>query len=89
MSDAATNSFATAVLVGLQGKSHVYGGTVPKVEVAARRVKNRAARRARRGNTPALARQARLNRDHTPRFRRGQAPWIQGISKPVTGEVAS
>lgn len=84
----APTSFATAVLIGLQSKQHVYGGTVPAVEVAARRAKNRAARRARRGNRPALARQARLNRDHTPRFRRGQSPWIQGISQPVDAEVA-
>jgi hypothetical protein len=61
-------------MVALQQKPHVYAGTVPPAEVARRRAKNRAARRARRGNTAAIARQARLNCDHTPRFRRGQAP---------------
>ncbi|RIS89316.1 hypothetical protein D2E55_26390, partial [Mycobacteroides abscessus] len=41
---------------------HVYAGTVPEAVVRQRRAKNRAARRARRGNISALRRQARLNR---------------------------
>lgn len=74
-------------LFALQFKSNIYGGTVPPEEVRRRRAKNRDARRARRGNTPALARQARLNRDHTPRFRRGQAPDPLGLR--VDAEVGS
>lgn len=53
-------NFATAILVGLQHKP-MYGGTVPEAVVQQRRAKNRAARRARRGNSAALRRQARLN----------------------------
>lgn len=66
--------YQSAVLVGLQGKSHVYQGTVPGVEVTRRRARNRAARRARRGNTSALRRAARLGHVRQPRFGRGQAP---------------
>ncbi|ANO20607.1 MULTISPECIES: hypothetical protein [Mycobacteroides] len=50
-----------AIIIGLQSK-HVYAGTVPEAVVRQRRAKNRAARRARRGNISALRRQARLNR---------------------------
>lgn len=50
-----------AIIIGLQSK-HVYAGTVPEAGVRQRRAKNRAARRARRGNISALRRQARLNR---------------------------
>ncbi|MBV0916080.1 MULTISPECIES: hypothetical protein [Mycobacteroides] len=50
-----------AIIIGLQSK-HVYAGTVPESVVRQRRAKNRAARRARRGNISALRRQARLNR---------------------------
>lgn len=67
-------SYEKAILFGLQFKP-MYGGTVDPVVVAERRAKNRAARRARRGNTAALIRQARLNR---PRrgfaFRRAELP---------------
>lgn len=41
-------SFGRAILAGLQRKSHVYAGSVPAEVVASRRVKNRAARAARR-----------------------------------------
>lgn len=80
-------SLAALTMFGLQFKANIYGGTVPEAEVARRRRKNRAARRARRGNTRALARQARLNRDHTPKFRRGQSPYIDGISPPIDAEI--
>lgn len=59
-----------AIIIGLQSK-HVYAGTVPESVVRERRAKNRAARRARRGNVPALRRQARLNRAAN---RRGHRP---------------
>lgn len=39
--------WARAILLGLQRK-HVYMGTVPDDEIARRRVKNRAARKARK-----------------------------------------
>ncbi|MFC4128974.1 hypothetical protein [Nocardia rhizosphaerae] len=40
-------SYARAILLGLQRK-HVYQGTVPETEIARRRAKNRAARKARK-----------------------------------------
>lgn len=43
-------SFEKAILLGLQGKRHVYAGTVPEGEVAVRRRRNRVARRSRRIN---------------------------------------
>lgn len=56
------------IFAALQNKA-IYAGTVPVEEVARRRKANRHARRARWGNTAAIARQARLNRcDSTPRF---------------------
>ncbi|TDP29870.1 hypothetical protein [Nocardia ignorata] len=39
--------YARAILFGLQRK-HVYQGTVPEAEVQRRRVRNRAARKARK-----------------------------------------
>lgn len=66
-----------AVFLALQKQSHIYGGTVPPEEVARRRARNRAARRARAGNTAAIARQARLDRRRRGRrFSRGQAPTL-------------
>ena len=66
---------AESVFMALQRQSHIYGGTVPPEVVARRRARNRAARRARAGNTAALARQARLDRRRRgQRFARGQAP---------------
>ncbi|AXK88544.1 hypothetical protein SAMN05421776_12159 [Nocardia farcinica] len=41
--------YARAILLGLQRK-HIYEGTVPEAEVARRRARNRAARKARRAN---------------------------------------
>jgi len=76
MSDA---SWAATTLIALQQKPHIYAGTVPADEVARRRAKNRHARRQRRGNTSALARQARLNCPQRRRFRRGQAPDPLGL----------
>lgn len=72
---------AKAVLFGLQSQSHLYAGTVPDEVVRARRAKNRAARRARTGNTAALRRQARRQIADRRKFRRGQAPWLPGISQ--------
>lgn len=73
--------FSKGVFFGLQLKSHVYGGTVPPEVVEQRRAKNRHARRARAGNTRAIARQARLNttRNRLRRFARGQAPDPLGL----------
>ncbi len=64
-----------SIMWGLQLQRHIYGGTVPPEVIARRRSKNRHARRARRGNTAAIARQARINHAHNtfPRFRAGQA----------------
>ncbi|BAD58875.1 hypothetical protein [Nocardia farcinica] len=42
-------TYARAILLGLQRK-HIYEGTVPEAEVARRRTRNRAARKARRAN---------------------------------------
>lgn len=66
--------FEKAVLLALQG-SNVYAGSVLIEEVERRRKKNRHARRARRGNTAAIARQARLNyaQKRRRRFARGNA----------------
>lgn len=63
------------VFFALQLQRHIYAGTVPLEEIARRRAKNRHARRARRGNTAAIARQARINHAYNtfPRFRVGQA----------------
>lgn len=47
---------------------HLYAGTVPPEVVARRRAKNRHARRARRGNVSALAREARLARGRRNAF---------------------
>ncbi|URM86499.1 hypothetical protein PBI_HILLTOPFARM_57 [Mycobacterium phage Hilltopfarm] len=63
-------TLAALTLFSLQTQSHVYGGTVPPEVVAKRRARNRNARRARRGNTAAIRRQARSNRvaNRHPRF---------------------
>lgn len=70
-------SYERAILFGLQFKP-MYAGTIDPVTVAERRAKNRNARRARRGNTDALIRQARSNR---PRrgfaFRRTELPVVK------------
>ncbi|MGV0785180.1 hypothetical protein [Mycolicibacterium sp. XJ775] len=70
-------SYERAILFALQSKP-VYAGTVDPVVVAGRRSKNRNARRARRGNTAAMIRQARSN---TPRrgftFRRTELPVVK------------
>lgn len=65
----------TDVFYALQRQHHIYAGTVPLEEIARRRAKNRHARRARRGNTAAIARQARINHAHNTfsRFRVGQS----------------
>ncbi|WP_198654407.1 MULTISPECIES: hypothetical protein [Nocardia] len=47
--DRLASRWARAILSGLQGKDHVYQGTVPDEVVQGRRAKNRAARKARRG----------------------------------------
>lgn len=76
-------SYQTAILIGLQGK-HIYGGTVPEVEVHRRRAKNRAARRARRGNVAALRKEARLNRvARNPRHARVINPFNRPIEAVV------
>jgi hypothetical protein len=46
--DRMSSSWARAILSGLQRLPHVYQGTVPADVVQARRVKGRAARKARR-----------------------------------------
>lgn len=75
--------YQTAILIGLQGK-HIYGGTVPESVVRERRAKNRAARRARRGNTAALRKQARLNRlARKPHHVRVVNP----LDRPIEAEV--
>ncbi|MEW2483617.1 hypothetical protein AB0876_28925 [Mycobacterium sp. NPDC049093] len=70
-------NYERAILLGLQSKP-IYQGTVDPVVVAGRRAKNRDARRARRGNTAALIRQARSN---APRrgftFRRTELPVVK------------
>lgn len=43
-------TYQLAILAGLQRKPHVYGGTVPTGEKAARRAANRVARQSRRKN---------------------------------------
>lgn len=68
--------YERAILLGLQSKP-IYQGTVDPVVVASRRAKNRDARRARRGNTKALIRQARSNtRRRGFSFRRTELPVI-------------
>lgn len=68
---------AWAIFQGLQSQAHIYGGTVDPVTFAERRKRNRHARRARAGNTVAIARQARLNKPRRGRrFARGQAPTL-------------
>ncbi|MFE5290423.1 hypothetical protein ACFRAQ_36215 [Nocardia sp. NPDC056611] len=47
--DPYSTGWARAILLGLQHK-HVYMGTVPDNEILRRRVKNRAARKARKIN---------------------------------------
>ncbi|MGV0793056.1 hypothetical protein [Mycolicibacterium sp. XJ1819] len=65
----------SAMFLGLQQLSHIYAGTVPAEEVARRRRRNRRARWSRRGDTAALARDARRHRVRRGRrFARGQAP---------------
>ncbi|MFD7247826.1 hypothetical protein ACFV6Y_38495 [Streptomyces massasporeus] len=66
-----------AVFFALQGQGHIYAGTVPSEVIAQRRAKNRAARRARRGNTPAIRRAARLAESRNRSYRR--------LSRFVTG----
>lgn len=62
------------MFAALQSMPHIYAGTVDPEVVARRRAKNRHARRARRGNTAAIARQARLNRQHRNRFGADEFP---------------
>lgn len=76
------------VLTGLQFKPHIYQGTVPEGVVAGRREKNRAARRARRGNVAGLRRQARIahgRNKSNPRPRKYIE--IDGITPPIDAEV--
>jgi hypothetical protein len=47
--------YEKAILVGLQGKPHVYGGTVDPAVVARRRRRNKTARKSRRINRTANA----------------------------------
>ncbi|MFA4084830.1 hypothetical protein ONA92_24325 [Mycobacteroides salmoniphilum] len=77
-------SYQTAILIGLQGK-HIYGGTVPETVVRERRAKNRAARRARRGNVSALRKQARLNGVQRQGLRRVRV--INPFNQPIDAEV--
>ncbi len=51
-----------SMLLALQSHAHIYAGTVPSGEVERRRRKNRNARNARKGNTAAIAKQARRNK---------------------------
>lgn len=75
-----------AIIVGLQGNKHLYAGTVPESVVADRRAKNRAARRARRGNVAALRKQARSNRlAHNARHTREVNPF----NRPVDAEAGA
>ncbi|WP_396902786.1 hypothetical protein [Mycolicibacterium sp.] len=66
-----------AVFFALQGQGHIYAGTVPPEVIARRRAKNRAARQARRGNTPAIRRAARRAESRNRSYRR--------LSRFVTG----
>lgn len=75
-----------AIIIGLQSK-HVYAGTVPESVVRQRRAKNRDARRARRGNVPALRRQARLNRAANRRGRRPVYPPYDLFQSKLLGTV--
>lgn len=77
--DSRTLRLGTAVFLGLQSQRHIYAGTVPAEVIAERRAKNRAARRARRGNTPAIRHAARLAESRNRRYRR--------LSRFVTGSL--
>ncbi|AMQ66990.1 hypothetical protein SEA_BIPPER_55 [Mycobacterium phage Bipper] len=82
-----TYSLSNATLYGLQLMGHVYGGTVPPEVVAKRRAKNRHARRARRGNTAAIRRQARSNRVANRFNRFGYAHNMNPLGRVIEAEV--
>lgn len=66
--------FKVAPMLAALQTWHLYAGTVPPEVVARRRARNRHARRARRGNTAAIARQSRLDRGRRNPFGADEFP---------------